>query len=286
MPASAPTSSLPTCALLVSSCDAYSDLWTPYFTLLDRYWKNCPYKVYLGTGDGTFADPKITVLHSDGGRDWSKCMLDYLAAIPDDYVIVVLDDFFLRKPVRQDEIEHCLRFARDHQATQVRLMPRPGPTDKIPSEKLIGACRVGSPFRASTQGAIWDRRKLAALLRQGESIWEFELHGNTRANAAADGYYSTWKSVLPYRGWFAHHVVEKGTWLLHEKWIWQRRNVGADFTKRRTMNLAENIDYQAVVVIYHGMNFLPWGLKRGLLKTLRFGLRPFLPAPVIKKAVT
>jgi len=276
----------PSCAVLVSSCDAYSDLWIPFFTLLKRYWPDCPYRVYLGTGENSFNDPKVTVLHSDGGRDWSKCMDDYLAAIPEDYVIVVLDDFFLRKSVDQRAVEDCLRFAQRRRATQVRLMPRPGPTDRLSGETQIGAAKAGSPFRVSTQGAIWDRQKLRALIKPGESIWEFELHGNTRANAMPEGFYSTWKAVLPYQGVFAHHVVEKGKWLLHERWLWERRNIGCDFSKRRTMNWAETLDYQSVMIIYHGLKFLPWSLKRGLLSAIRFSLRPFMPASAKKTTAT
>ena len=275
---------LPSCAVLVSSCDAYSDLWRPFFTLLKQHWADCPFPVYLGTGSATYADSNVQVLHSDGGRDWSKCMADYLDAISEDYVIVVLDDFFLRKDVDQRAVETCLRFARNRDATQVRLMPRPGPTDRIPQEKLIGAAKPGSPFRVSTQGAIWDRRKLRALIKPGESIWEFELHGNTRANAIPDGFYCTWKSVLPYQGLFAHHVVEKGKWLLHERWLWSHRHVGCDFTRRRTMNWAETLDYQSVMAIYHGLGFLPWKIKRGMLNGVRALLRPFIPKPL--KATT
>lgn len=275
---------LPSCAVLVSSCDAYADLWTPFFTLLQRYWPDCPYRVFLGTGEMSFTSRGVTVLHSDGGRDWSKCIADYLDAISEDYVIVVLDDFFLRKPVDQRSIEACLRFAHDHQAIQLRLMPRPGPTDRIPGETKIGSAKPRSSFRVSTQGAIWDRKKLRELIRPGESIWEFELHGNTRANALPDGFYCTWKSVLPYQGLFAHHVVEKGKWLLHERWIWERRKVGCDFTRRRTMNWAETLDYQSVMAIYHGLPFLPWRLKRGLLASVRAVLRPFMPPPVKKTA--
>ena len=281
MPAPAnPSDALPSCAVLISSCDAYSDLWRPFFTLLKQHWPDCAYRVYLGTGKDTFNDPCVTVLHSDGGRDWSKCMADYLDAISEEYVIVMLDDFFLRRDVDSRAVEACLRFAQDREATQVRLMPRPGPTDRIAGEKKVGSAKPGSPFRVSTQGAIWDRQKLRALLKPGESIWEFELHGNTRANAIPDGFYATWKPVLPYQGFFAHHVVEKGKWLLHERWLWSRRNVGCDFTRRRTMNWAETLDYQSVMAIYHGLGFLPWRLKRAMLTSVRALLRPFLPKPL------
>ena len=37
------------CSILVVSCDRYRDLWTPFFTLFQRYWPDCDMPVYLGT---------------------------------------------------------------------------------------------------------------------------------------------------------------------------------------------------------------------------------------------
>ena len=37
------------CAVLVTSCDSYSDIWDPFFKLMDAYWQDIPYKVYLNT---------------------------------------------------------------------------------------------------------------------------------------------------------------------------------------------------------------------------------------------
>ena len=37
------------CSVLVPSCDAYADLWIPFFALFWRYWSDCPFPVYLGT---------------------------------------------------------------------------------------------------------------------------------------------------------------------------------------------------------------------------------------------
>ena len=36
-------------AVLITSCDAYEDVWDPFFLLLDIYWADIPYRVYLNT---------------------------------------------------------------------------------------------------------------------------------------------------------------------------------------------------------------------------------------------
>lgn len=41
-------------AVVVASCDAYADLWEPFFRLFRRYWPDCPYPVYLGSNFRTY----------------------------------------------------------------------------------------------------------------------------------------------------------------------------------------------------------------------------------------
>ncbi len=35
--------------VLINSCDAYSDLWEPFFKLFSIYWPDCPYEIVLNT---------------------------------------------------------------------------------------------------------------------------------------------------------------------------------------------------------------------------------------------
>ena len=264
------------CALLVMSCDAYSDLWTPFFSLLNRHWPDCPLPVYIGTGTLSCGFPGVSVLKSDGGRDWSKCFKDCLEQLGTKYVLVTLDDFFLRRAVPTNEVLRCLRFAEATDAIQVRLIPRPRPTNRLPHEKLIGECAPGSPYRLCMQAAIWNRMKLLELLCSGESIWEFEHNGNARVSKTPGGFYSVWHSVLPYQGFFAHHVVEKGKWLPHEKWIFARQKIGCDFSQRDTLPWSRTLFYHLAQIVDRMLDLLPWRAKLRSKRLLKIMLRPFI----------
>lgn len=273
-----PGAQLPQCALLVSSCDAYSDLWRPFFTLMERYWPDLPFPVYLGTGRLSFAseDGRINTLYSEGGRDWSRCMIDYLSAMSEEYVLVMLDDFFLRRRVDMEMIRKCIDYASRNDAIQIRLIPRPEPTHRIKGEHLIGECEVGSPYRLCTQAALWNRRTLLALLKPGESIWEFERKGNLRAENYKTGFYSVWEPVLPYKWRFAHHVVEKGKWLPHEKIVFGKLNIGCDFSKRGTLGLKETTIYHLAQGLDWVLGNLPWRQRVFVKNKLRAALQPFM----------
>lgn len=266
------------CALLVVSCDAYADLWPPFFTLLRRYWPDCPFPVYLGTGEIALAPAGVIVLRSSAGKNWSGCMRDYLDTLPHPYVLMILDDFFLREPVSTAGIIDCLDFARRNAALQVRLVPRPKPTGRLPDHDNIGPCGAGTPYRLSTQAAIWDRRKLRSLLGENESIWEFEIYGNERANVLAEGFYSVRQPVLPYEGRLAHHVVEKGKWLPHEKWIFGRQEIGCDFSRRSTLSWSYTFFYHAVQATNGLLSSLPLAWGEWLKPRLKSAFGPLLGA--------
>jgi hypothetical protein len=264
------------CVLLVASCDAYRDLWRPFFALLRQYWPDCPFPVFLGAERTDSGQPGVVTLFSDGGLVWSRRILDYLTQLSATYVLVTLEDFFLRSVVSTSKVLQCFEFACGHDAVQVRLIPRPRPTNRISGESLIGESAVGSPYRLCTQAAIWNRRALIDLLRADESIWEFELNGNVRASANPSGFYSVWRPVLPYQGVFAHHVVEKGKWLPHEKWIFERKNIGCDFARRDTLPWRQAAIYHLALTIHRLLNILPWRRKDRVLRALKAAGRPFL----------
>jgi hypothetical protein len=264
------------CGLLIASCDTYDDLWTPFFNLLRRQWPDVPFPVYLGAGERSFLAKGVTTLHSDGGWDWSQCMIDYLDRLEHRYVLVMLDDFFLRGRVETDKVLHCLDFARLNNAVQVRLVRRPGPTQRVPGERVVGECAVALRYRLSTQAAIWDRLAFRSLLRRGENIWEFEHNGNLRASTQPHGFYSVWRSVLPYEGIGAHHVIEKGKWLVHEKWIFGRMEIGCDFARRGSLSLSELVLYQAAQALDLAIAWLPWRAKQCLKRCLKAALAPLM----------
>ena len=88
--------------LLINSCDAYSDLWMPFFTLLKKYWSPMNLRIVLNTEtiDYSFEGLNIDCVHPEHAEDpYGKRMLNVLSNIETPYVIPLLDDFFLRSKV-------------------------------------------------------------------------------------------------------------------------------------------------------------------------------------------
>ena len=158
----------------------------------------------------------------------------------------------------------------------LRLIPRPKPTRRVAGESLIGESEPDSPYRVSTQAAFWGIAALRKLLRPHESIWDFEHNGNARASQHPGGFFATWAPVLPYEGWLAHHVVEKGVWFPHEKLIFSRQEIGCDFSRRETLSARQLAIYHAAQILEWSLSGLPWRQKRTVKRGLKRLLQPLL----------
>ena len=111
--------------ILVLSCDKYEPCWTPFFALLDKYWESHP-KVYLVTESKKCKYCDTINIDSD---IWSRRFLGALREIESEYVLVMLDDFFIRDYVDVDRINDieftrdtiCYNFEIDYREPALRL---------------------------------------------------------------------------------------------------------------------------------------------------------------------
>jgi hypothetical protein len=253
------------CSVLIPSCDAYSDLWIPFMTLFWRHWPDCPFPVYLGSNQQTFEHPCVTTIHAGHRNNWANCVREYLATLDTPYVLLMLEDFFLRRLVNTMQVVSCFEAMVKLQGMMLRLVPRPSPDLPVIGFPLIGQIKPGAPYRVSMQAAIWHRQTLLDLMRAGETIWQFEIHGSRRSESMGERFYGVWRSVLPYD----HHVVERGKWFRHEAWRFGRMGVGCDFSRRPIMTRWEMACWIARKVPAVLLELLPWKQRGRLLHLLR-----------------
>jgi glycosyltransferase involved in cell wall biosynthesis len=192
---------------LVVSSDGYKDLWPPFFSLFQKYWPDCPFPAYLGSQTVAADFAGVTMLLAGANVPWSGSLRSFLNELDDENVLLLLEDFFLCETVSTANVLEQLAALRSLGGTVLRLHPDPPPTIKIKGFPNLSEQHRLAPFRVSLQASIWNRRALLALVREGESPWEFELQGTLRSQAQPRGFYCTRKQELPYR-----HVIEQGEW--------------------------------------------------------------------------
>jgi len=262
----------PICSVLVPSCDAYSDLWRPFFTMFWRHWPDCPFPVYLGCNEKTFSHTGVEIIHANHGTNWTNRVRQQLTAVPTPYVLLMLEDFFLRKPVSTQDVIRHLSTLVEVEGHMLRLVRRPAPVGSPSQHANTAVIEVGEPYRVSTQAAIWNKATLLALMRDHESIWDFETEGTRRSGNYTEGFYGTLTDVLPY----GHHVVEKGKWFRKEAAWCGKADIGCDFAQRAIMSHREDLSWKCWKARSVVLNCIPWkprlALRAVIARVDRFGL--------------
>ena len=59
-------------AVLVISCDAYSDLWSPFFKLYFRYWSDNKFDTFLLSNFKKYSDSRVGSIIVGEDKSWSN----------------------------------------------------------------------------------------------------------------------------------------------------------------------------------------------------------------------
>lgn len=189
-------------AILVLSCDKYSDLWKPFFYQFWKLWPDCPYKLYLGSNTKKYEEGSVQTILSGKDKDWSSSLLRILDKIHYRYIFLWLDDFFLISSPDNSQFTDILHFMNRNNAKSVRIAPSPKP-DKIIEHNKYGQYGKDAPYRVTTFG-FWEVETLKRLLIPGENPWNFEIMGSYRSSYE-DGFFCRMKPLFQ-----TLNVIEKG----------------------------------------------------------------------------
>lgn len=176
-------------SVLVISCDRYSDLWKPFFAFFDRFWPDCPFPVCLSTNHKVHESQKVKTLACGFESDWSTELLSVIDNVPGKYILVFLEDYFLREPVNTAFVNDAVNFMLKNEGDFMKLTCFPSKYNRLwpyirdKNDKRFARIRTGAKYEVCLQVALWNKQFLKDLLRKGESPWQFEVYASKRAAA-------------------------------------------------------------------------------------------------------
>lgn len=263
------------CTIIIPSCDKYTDLWRPFFTLLFTYWPDCPFPVCLGSNHMKYDDVRVRTIAVGQDEGWSDGAIKMLQSVKTPYVLIILDDFFIRSQVVTENVLDCLEALRQLDGHMLRLLPKHRPDFSVPGFPKLG--RIDNencaPYCVSLQAAIWNRQSLLALMRKDESIWEFEVNGTRRAVDMSPGFFTTRSHVLDY----GRHAVQAGKWFLMDARRYGRMGIGCDFSRRSVTGLRTELAWWNNRVKRSFFELISWKTRRRISSFFRKIKRTVFP---------
>lgn len=233
----------PGLTIIVNSSDGFEDCWTPFFTLLERYWPDCPQPILLNTGRKSWTYSALDVrctqieLGHVGPMTWSECLLGALQQVTTPLVLYMQEDYFLEQPVDAALIADLARgMLVDPSIHHIGLTDFGSSGSFTPTDDPR-LWRIGphARYRISTQAGIWRVRTLASHLRSWENGWMFEIFGTLRARRRAETFltvnrelYAGAAAVMQY----LHTGIIKGQWHPDIPPVFARHGIQVDYRAR------------------------------------------------------
>lgn len=177
--------------VVVSSCDKYEDLWDPFFRILKAEWPRLEREqitIILNTEHKTFCLEGLNIktlqlYDEDEASVWTERLRRTLESIETDYIIHILDDFFLNDKVRDDIIDRCVKWMDDRSGISMFCFKETYVSKNIRDNRYEGFERrpLFGQYKFNCQAALWRRTRLINYLKKNENPWEWEEFGNWRS---------------------------------------------------------------------------------------------------------
>ena len=220
-------------SVLIYSCDAYADIWNPFFTLFFRYW-DCPYKVYITAESCKCEFENVTTLNTTGDN-WTDRIRKAVEQIPTKYVIGMCEDMFFRRPVRQEIIDNCVTYMNQDYKKEIASFNFEMANSIIDESEYPGfglkTCEYD--YQKNCQPNLWRKEILLELLQASQSPWEWET-----SLAPMNYKYYVWngdpdKLVFEYGyhgKWFG---IQKGKWVIDDVApLFEKEEINIDYSIR------------------------------------------------------
>jgi hypothetical protein len=176
--------------LLVISSDKYEAYWPLFYGLMEVYnsiegWEN----IFHLSETKYFEHDRIISITPNTPvfpNYWSENLLFALERIDSDYIVVMLEDFFLKGPIDFSCLKKHLNFIQTHNEIGCLRLCEAPPGDQNSTYAGYMEHTSNQQFKVSTQAGIWKKDYLQSLIQIGEHPWDFEIQGSMRAAKHSD----------------------------------------------------------------------------------------------------
>ena len=179
-------------SILVNSCDAYSDAWPMFFFLLKKNWRErgggMP-RIYLNCESLQYEDKDLEIipLNNSNAHAWGERLLKCLEKIDDEFVLMMLEDFYYEDVIKTDVIDKCIDYMLDDKTIHsFQFMPSKEVAENnqaiIADPKYPGFVKRKKfvYYRLSTGPSLWRKSELMRYTNKKDSPWDWEYFGSFR----------------------------------------------------------------------------------------------------------
>ena len=168
-------------AILIISCDKYSDLWEPCAKIFNKNWPDCPYDKYLSSNMKEFDEYGFTSILTGEDKTWSYELDIALTKLEGQYqyVYTMVEDYYFIDRLDNDYMTKMFDSFVLAEGNFLRLNKILRPQIKYHNE-FFGEIINNAPYRQTIGFTLWNIKTLKEILNTNENAWEFEKKGVVR----------------------------------------------------------------------------------------------------------
>lgn len=168
--------------------DGYEDLWDDAIRLIELYWPLHP-PIYVFTNTITHNWPGIKCIPVGDKAEWSMKAQAAVDTVVEQYLILMLEDFYVGAAVDNRKIEELIGFMKSRNIEYCRLCDN---NRIVP--KLLPKYESGYPYEVifedqkygiNLQASVWKKSFLKQIVgKENYNAWVFEVNQTKKARTA------------------------------------------------------------------------------------------------------
>lgn len=246
-------------ALLVITCDKYSDLWPIFIGQFNKNWEECPFDKYFITNQKETSSSHFKAIKVGINETWSSGLYKALELLKQnyEYVFVTLEDSILLEKVNNDVFLKISNIFINENGNYLKFITKP--KFDIYHNNYYGIISPNSLYRPTCVYSLWKICVLQDLLKIDENAWEFERFGSVRSDSY-DKFYVVYDNFFKIS-----NTIIKGLWVRKEKK--KMLKLGYEISReRKTMNLFKTLLLYFKTFNFKAFNILiPWKYRRAIV---------------------
>lgn len=217
--------------IVVCSCGKNKDLFYPFYHCMEKYYPNHPKIIY---STETIKNPYYETISKNYPLEkWTKRIRETLKEIPDNEILLMIDDIFIRRPVDTKRIGYAKTNLKGNIAC-FNFEKVFNPNDKESGLNGWKIRQKGSEYELSIMCGLWDKEKLIHILEKDSDPWSVEYNQDTKGydylinseDYIIDWGYKTFKPVGVVKGKWAREIVD----------FFKKEGIEIDYEKRGFIN--------------------------------------------------
>jgi hypothetical protein len=164
-------------SVIIGSCDSYQELWKPFQICFDKYWKHKTENIFITETQDVpiYTNTNFKTIRA-AGEFWGERMLQGIENSKNDYILFLLEDYFLDYYYSSDQVSNWIVDCEFHNINRLQISPSGYQIYKeIDGMKYH---QIDKNYLISLQPSIWKKSFLTKTLFPNYSPWDYEIKGS------------------------------------------------------------------------------------------------------------